>query len=107
MAKSNRFLSNDTAQAGNGPVMAVMLLIVVGTLLYVGIAIMDGIETSTAQSYTDDGLGNVTGYDTFYNVSQDITTGVEGSFGMAGTLMLIIIAAAILAALIGIVAFIR
>jgi len=97
MGKANRFLSDEKAQTLTGPVMAVMTLILVGSILYVGIAVMDGVESSI----------NLESGDTFYNTSQDITTGVEGSFGMAGTLMLIIIAAAILAALIGIVAFIR
>lgn len=81
----------------SGPIMAVMTLILVGAILYVGVSVMDGIEDSTT----------LTENDTFYNTSNDITSGVEGSFGMAGTLMLIIIATAILAALIGIVAFIR
>lgn len=96
MAKSNRFLNDEKAQV-SGPVMAVMTLILVGAILYVGVSVMDGIEDSTSLESGD----------TFYNTSEDITDGVEGSFGMAGTLMLIIIATAILAALIGIVAFIR
>jgi asparagine N-glycosylation enzyme membrane subunit Stt3 len=96
MGIANQFLNDEKAQV-SGPVMAVMTLILVGAILFVGVSVMDGIEESTGLSSGD----------TFYNTSEDITSGVESSFGMAGTLMLIVIATAILGALVGIVAFIR
>jgi len=96
MAKSNHFLSEETA-SGNGPVMAVMTLVILGALLFVGLSVMEGISDSTALESGD----------TFYNASASVTSGVEDSFGMSGTLMLIVIATAILGSLIGILVYIR
>jgi hypothetical protein len=96
MGKANQFLNDEKGQV-SGPVIAVMTLILVGAILYVGVSVMDGIQESTSLSEDDE----------FYNASNQITSGVEGAFGMAGTLMLIIIATAILAALVGIVAFVQ
>lgn len=97
MVKANCFLNNETAQATSMPVMAVMSLILLGSILYVGISVMDGIHESTALESGD----------TFYNASSSVTTGVETAFGMSGTLLLIVIAAAILGSLISVVAYVR
>ncbi len=94
--KSNKFLSEEKAQVA-GPVMAVMTLILLGAILFVGLSVMDGIESGTALESGD----------TFYNASSSVTDGVESAFGMTGVLMIIVISVAIIAALMGILVFIR
>ena len=86
--KANRFMTNDKAQTGMGGVAigAVLALIVIGVLLYVGLSIMEGVTDSAALESGD----------TFYNTSNTITTGVESSFGLTSVLLLVIIAAAII-----------
>ena len=89
MAKANRFISDDKAQMGNVGIQAVMALIVIGVMIYVGLQIMEGVVDSSALESGD----------TFYNTSQTVTEGVEASFSLTGVLMLVIIAAAIIAIL--------
>ena len=89
MAKANRFIANDKAQMGNVGIQAVMALIVIGVMIYVGLQIMEGVVDSSA----------LTSGDTFYNTSVTVTEGVEASFSLTGVLMLVIIAAAIIAIL--------
>ena len=47
MAKANRFISDDKAQMGNVGIQAVMALIVIGVMIYVGLQIMEGVTDST------------------------------------------------------------
>lgn len=97
--KANSFISNDNAQMGTGNIAinAVLVLVVVGVMLYVGLQIMQGIDDSNTITSTT--VNNSTTYDTFYNASQDVTTGVETSFSLSGTMMLVIIAGAIISLL--------
>lgn len=96
--KANRFNFTDDEKAQvAGPVMAVMTLILLGAILFVGLSVMDGIEAGTSLESGD----------TFYNASQAVTGGVESAFGMTGVLMIIVISVAIIAALMGILVFIR
>lgn len=90
--KANNFLSNEHAQMGGMGGVAIgaaLTLVVLGVLLYVGLDIMQGVDDSSS----------IESGDTFYNASTDITSGVETSFSLTGTLMLVIIAAAIISVL--------
>lgn len=91
-----KLLEDEKAQMGN-PVNAVMTLIMVGAFVMVGIMVMSGIYDSTG---LEDG-------DTFYNASEEVAGGAESAFSMSGTLLLIIIAGAVLAVLIGYFGFVR
>ena len=100
MSKANSFLSKlikDEKANVTGPVMAVMGLILVGSILFVGLAFMDGIQSGTSLEQGD----------TFYNASTSVTDGVSDAFGLTGVLMIIIIAVAVIAALMGILVFVR
>ena len=100
MSKANNFLSKFTKDENanvTGPVMAVMGLILVGSILFVGLAVMDGIQSGTALEEND----------TFYTASASVTDGVSDAFGLTGVLMIIIIAVAVIAALMGILVFVR
>jgi len=96
MGKANRFLNDEKAQTG-GAVTAVMTLIMVGAFIMVGLMVMSGIYDSTGLESGD----------TFYNASEEVATGAESAFSMSGTLMLIIIAGAVLAVLIGYFGYVR
>ena len=90
--KANSFLSRDDAQVtgmGGVAIGAALTLVVLGVLLYVGLDIMQGVDDSST----------IESGDTFYNASTDVTQGVETSFSLTGTLMLVIIAAAIISVL--------
>ena len=81
--KANRFMTSDKAQTGMGGVAigAVLALIVIGVLLYVGLSIMEGVTDSTSLSanttatgtYTQSGIsisgGNITIGTEVYNAS--------------------------------------
>jgi len=96
--KANGFMVRDDDESGQmGAVTAVMTLILVGAILFVGLAVMDGVADSTGLESGD----------TFYNASTDVTSGVESAFGMSGTLMIIIIAAAVIGAIVGMVVVLR
>jgi hypothetical protein len=96
MGKANRFINDEQAQAG-GAVTAVMTLIMVGAFIMVGLMVMSGIYDSTG----------LTENDTFYNASEEVASGAESAFTMSGTLMLIIIAGAVLSVLIGYFGYVR
>ena len=89
------FFKNDRATGANVAISAIMTLIVVGVMLYVGLQVMDGVE----------GTSSFATGDTFYNTSEAVTDGVESSFSLSGTMMLIIIAGAIIALLLSFVVF--
>jgi len=88
---ANSFLNEEKAQMGTGNIAinAVLALVVVGVMLYIGLQIMQGVDDSS----------NIESGDTFYNASTDVTTGVETSFSLSGTMMLVIIAGAIISLL--------
>lgn len=96
MAKANRFINDEQAQAG-GAVTAVMSLVMVGAFIMVGIMVMSGIYDSTGLEAND----------TFYTASTQVASGAENAFSMTGTLMLIIIAGAVLSVLIGYFGYVR
>lgn len=89
---ANSFLANDKAQVsgmGGVAISAALTLVVLGVLLYVGLDIMQGVDDSSTINVGD----------TFYNASTAVTSGVDTSFSLTGTLMLVIIAAAIISVL--------
>lgn len=95
--KANNFMMRGDDSGQMGAVTAVMTLILVGAVLFVGLSVMDGISESTALESGD----------TFYNASTDVTSGVESAFGMSGTLMIIIIASAVIGSIVGMVVVLR
>lgn len=96
MGKANQFINDEKAQAG-GAVTAVMTLIMVGAFIMVGLMVMSGIYDSTG---LEEG-------DAFYNATEEVASGTESAFGMSGTLMLVIIAGAVLSVLIGYFGYVR
>ena len=72
-------------------VMAVVGLIVVSTILFVGLSINDGVLQASALDNTSP----------FFEASESITGGVSSSYGMSSVLMIVMISGAIIASLLG------
>lgn len=84
--KANRSLSMDEkGNIGQVATGAIMTLIVVGVLGIVGLAIMDGIADNSP----------VDANSSFYDTQTSFISGISSAFGMSGTLLLVIIAVAI------------
>lgn len=91
--KSLRMFAKDQ-DANMGAVFAVMSVIVISILLYVGIVVLQGVSDSAGLEAGD----------TFYNASVGVTAGTQGALSMSTVLLIVIVAVAILAALFGIFA---
>lgn len=84
--KANQNLSADEhGNIGQVATGAIMTLIVVGVLGIVGLAIMDGIQENSP----------VDANSSFYETQTNFIAGITSAFGMSGTLLLVIIAVAI------------
>ena len=69
--------------------MAVLGLIVVGVIFFIGLAISSGILDSIA----------IDNNSSFYNASQSITTGLNSAYSMGSVLLIVMVAGAIIFAL--------
>ena len=98
MSKSNGFLANERGQLDiNLAVAAILGLILASAFLVIGIVVLQGIV---------DGAG-IGVNDTFYNVLDNVTSDIESSMSLAGTMLLVIIGVAILMMLAGVMVIMR
>lgn len=96
--KANRFLSDESGQLDiNLALVAILGLVLAAAFLVIGTVVLQGVV---------DGAGIVSG-DTFYNTLDNITTSIESSMALAGTLLLVIIGVAILMLLAGVMVIMR
>lgn len=80
-------------EKGNmGAIFAVLSLIVMGVLLFVGLSIMSGVETATG----------IDANSSFYSTKSQVVSGIQSSYSMTTVLMIVVISTAVLAALFGI-----
>ena len=100
MSKANKsIISSDTKHAGflkntsgnMAMVSAAIGLVILLSVLYIGLTIIDGVESGSAM---------VSG-DTFYAVNQDLTNTTASAYTMAGIMPIVLIAVALLGAMLG------
>lgn len=85
--KANSSLAlNDAGNMGTVAVGAIITIVVAGVLGVVGLAIMDGVTDST----------NLDESTNFATAHASFASGISGAFGMSGTLLLVVVAIAIL-----------
>ena len=90
MAKANKSLWEN--KSGNmSMVSAAISLIILLSVLYIGLTIIDGVERGTGMEVND----------TFYDVNQDLTNTTASSYTMAGIMPIVLIAVALLGAMLG------
>jgi hypothetical protein len=78
--------------ANMGAIFAILSLVVMGVLMFVGLSIMSGVESAT----------NVSQDSAFYDTKTSIIAGINSGYSMTTVLMIVVIATAILASLFGI-----
>ena len=98
MSKANRFITDESGQLDiNLAVAAILGLILSAAFLVIGIVVLQGIV---------DGAG-IGVNDTFYLALDNVTSDIEASMSLAGTLLLVIIGVAILMMLAGVMVIMR
>ena len=90
MAKSNKFL-HDT-RGDMAMVNAGIFLVVLLTVLYVGINIIDNVQDASGINVND----------TFYDTQSDLLNTTESSYSMAGIMPIVMIAVAVLGGLLSV-----
>jgi len=78
--------------ANMGAIFAVLSLIVMGVLMFVGLSIMSGVDTAT----------NISADSAFYETKTSVVSGINSSISMTTVLMIVVISTAVLASLFGI-----
>jgi len=98
MSKANGFLADTRGQLDiNLAVAAILGLILCSAFLVIGIVVLQGIV---------DGAG-IGVNDTFYLTLDNVSSDIESSMGLAGTMLLVIIGVAILMMLAGVMVIMR
>lgn len=82
---AQKLISDENGNIGQVATGAIMTLIVVGVLGIVGLAIMDGIADNSPVDNSSE----------FYSTQSNFVSGISSAFGMSGTLLLVIVAVAI------------
>jgi len=98
MAKANKVFWNN--ESGNmAMVSAAISLIILLSVLYIGLTIIDGVESGTAM----DTPWNETTQagDRFYDVNSGLTNTTASAYTMAGIMPIVLIAVALLGAMLG------
>lgn len=89
MTKSKSFLKN---KSGNmAMVSAAIGLVILLSVLYIGLTIVDGVEKGANMETTD----------TFYAVNADLTNTTASAYTMAGIMPIVLIAVALLGSMLG------
>ena len=91
MAKSNSKSLWGNDHANMAMVSAAIGLVILLSVLYIGLTIIDGVEDGSAM---DEG-------DTFYDVNSDLTNTTASAYTMAGIMPIVLIAVALLGAMLG------
>lgn len=90
MAKANKSLFKDNS--GNmAMVSAAIGLVILLSVLYIGLTIVDGVEKGAAMEAGD----------TFYEVNTDLTNTTASAYTMAGIMPIVLIAVALLGSMLG------
>jgi|LGVE01.1.fsa_nt_gb hypothetical protein len=98
MAKGNNKVWMDNS--GNmAMVSAAIGLVILLSVLYIGLTIVDGVESGTAMDTPWDET-NQTG-DRFYDVNGELTNTTASAYTMAGIMPIVLIAIALLGAMMG------
>lgn len=98
MAKGNSKIWLDNS--GNmAMVSAAIGLVILLSVLYIGLNIIDGVESGTAME-TPWNATTQTG-DRFYDVNGELTNTTAGAYTMAGIMPIVLIAVALLGAMLG------
>jgi len=98
MAKANNKIWNNKS-ANMAMVSGAFGLVVLLSILYIGLNIIDGVETGTAMDTPWD-AANQTG-DRFYDVNAGLTNTTASAYTMAGIMPIVLIAVTLLGAMLG------
>jgi len=90
MAKSNSKIWNDKS-ANMAMVSAAIGLVILLSVLYIGLTIVDGVQSGSAMESGD----------TFYDVNNDLTNTTASAYTMAGIMPIVLIAVALLGSMLG------
>ncbi|AKJ39769.1 hypothetical protein [Methanosarcina barkeri] len=79
-------------KANMGAIFAVLSLIVMGVLMFVGLSILSGVDAAT----------NINNTSAFYATKTNVISGINSGMSMTTVLMIVVISTAVLASLFGI-----